>query len=138
MRLVRVVSGVVLCLSAVVALIAVQSGGSAGFIGRSNHHHIARDRHRAAEEIIRLGVGGFEVSLLNPVRPDAFEDISGAGRLGAVIVGVSVHAGGIAGFKTGPADQRIARYCHGEAEVIAGPAAGGFQVSLLTPVRPVA
>src|SRR5207248_6906423 len=49
--------------SAVIRLIAVDSGSGAILVKSSNHHRVARDRYGATEEITRPRVGSFQIRL---------------------------------------------------------------------------
>ena len=63
-------------------------------------------------------------------RPQAGEDVDSAGLGGAVVVLITVHSGGVAGFSGRPDHHRVARHCY-RPEVVKRPGVGSFQVGLL-------
>ena len=68
----------------VVRPVAVHAGGAAVLRIRPDHNGVARNRHRIAELVTAVGVGGFEIGLLAPGRAAAHKHIGRAG-VGALL-----------------------------------------------------
>src|SRR6185503_4776523 len=108
----------------VVALIAADAGGRAGFAERADGERgtVAGQRDAPAEQVGRAGVGGGQLGLLGPDRGVACEHVDRAGgRRDAV---------GAGGERRARARKREAA-----AEAIVGVRGRGLEVGLLAPGR---
>src|ERR1043165_4075318 len=89
-----------------------------------------------AKAVLPLSIGGLEVSLLDPVRPAAREDIGCSGVPGAVVVLVAVHSRGGAVFLICSHHHGVSGHGHCNAEIVAICGVGSLEIRLLAPSSP--
>src|SRR5439155_2809126 len=116
------------------ALVAVHAGGIAGFISGPNYDCVAKNRHRDSKGVTSPGVGGFEISLLAPIRPVPHEDIGRTGISSAVVTLVAVDSRGVAVLVMCADHNCVAKNRNPVAERVHRPSVGSFKICLLAPV----
>ena len=87
-------------------------------------------RHRP-EVVIRLGVGGLKIGLLDPAHPVAYVNIGSTGVRRAVVALIAVHPGGVAVFKTRSDDYGVARHRYEVAKKVTSPRVRRLEIRLL-------
>ena len=79
--------------SGIARLVAVHTSGGAGLPRRSDHHGVARHRHRVAKLVTRPGITGFEIGLLG-------DGVDGERIACAALVDAQAQLLSTSGFKT--------------------------------------
>ena len=125
-------------MGAIIRLIAVDSSSSTGLAGSPDHHRVTRDRHRAAKFIIRVRIGGLEISLLCPGGAVAHKNVNRSGLSSVIIRLVAVNPSSSARFQLSSHHHRVTRNRYRDAEEISCSGIGGFEVCLLAPTAAIA
>src|SRR5262249_32108012 len=118
---------------AFVALVSVDPDGATRLLRSTDGHRVLRERNTASEVAVGPRIGGLDVCLLRPRRPDSLEDVNGAGVPLARITLIAVHADSSTQVSRSAHRERVFVERHAQAELRVSARVGSFDVRLLRP-----